>query len=638
MSTPAIYSTLAVGAVWQQNYQGQWGSDGGPIDIKPPSDSIASFSQRLDVENFILAPGGLITTTIPENPEDPNDQLTKRKVGTSQAAAHVTGAVVLLQEIAAQYDIRLTPEQIQNYLIDNADLIFDGDDENSNVTPTNTSYPRINIYQSAIALRDDILLNHEIDGSITQIADNTALFTTGLKAFIGKDGSLEVGNKDVDFYRINSATAGILEIDIDSESETSITDSVDSVIGLFNESGDRLGLNNNSYTKDALLRYQIQADTNYYVAVTGSGNQDFDPLALGSGLGGDTGEYIFNSRLLSLDAVNSINNNTIDSKLVQNVSLDQTISEYIGEDNGFIIGAEDVDLYRFVAIADGEIKIRVSADQKDSTNTFLRLFDANGKEIDFNDDESSSSTDSFLQAEVQAGSQYYIGVNGYSKAAANYDPLTGFDAAPGSQGKYTLRISDSEDSLDLLNISDELITEADFVHNPQQYMSAIRDFDGNNLGSFESWQNIGSVDIQGDGDAEYILVNPVIGRWATVGVDSQGSIDFANYGQGGDTRVVGVYQDPLIAAGKVEAGSPFDSQQRFQNDLYRDNLELLEARDYDGDRLQETYFRLKDGTAVLHAYMHADGNIQYANYQSASDLEQYMIDHAIDESIWGDWL
>ena len=74
------------------------------------------------------------------------------------------------------------------------------------------------------------------------------------------------------------------------------------------------------------------------------------------------------------------------------------------------------------------------------------------------------------------------------------------------------------------------------------------------------------------------------------------------------------------------------------NDLYRDNLELLEAGDYDGDGLQETYFRLKDDIAVLHAYMHADGNIQYANYQSASDLEQYMIDHAIDELIWSDWL
>lgn len=72
------------------------------------------------MENFIFAPGGLITTTVLENANDPNDPLTGRKLGTSQTTAHVTGAVVLLQDIAAQYDLRLTPEQIQDYLIDNA--------------------------------------------------------------------------------------------------------------------------------------------------------------------------------------------------------------------------------------------------------------------------------------------------------------------------------------------------------------------------------------------------------------------------------------------------------------------------------------------------------------------------------------
>jgi hypothetical protein len=69
-----------------------------------------------------------------------------------------------------------------------------------------------------------------------------------------------------------------------------------------------------------------------------------------------------------------------------------------------------------------------------------------------------------------------------------------------------------------------------------------------------------------------------------------------------------------------------------------DNLELLAADDYDGDGLQETYFRLGDSTAVLHAYMHADGNIQYANYQSESDLQQFMSDNGVNQSVWGEWL
>lgn len=174
--------------------------------------------------------------------------------------------------------------------------------------------------------------------------------------------------------------------------------------------------------------------------------------------------------------------------------------------------------------------------------------------------------------------------------------------------------------------------------NPFGGMDKIRDFDGNYLGSSESWKYLGAVDIQGDGDIEYVLSNSAIGRWATVGINSQGSIDFSNYGEGGDTRIVGIYQDPLIAIGQVKAGSPFDSQQRFQNDLFRDNLELLAADDYDKDDLQEAYFRLRDGTAVLHAYMHADGNIQYANYQSALDLELFMTNNGVEEAVWGDWL
>jgi hypothetical protein len=188
------------------------------------------------------------------------------------------------------------------------------------------------------------------------------------------------------------------------------------------------------------------------------------------------------------------------------------------------------------------------------------------------------------------------------------------------------------------NSSSDSLTVQEFLPDSSQYIGAIRDFDGNDLGSAEGWKGIGDVDIQGDGDTEYVFVNPIIGRWASVGADSNNLIDFTNYGQGGDTRVVGIYIDPLVESGEVVRGSAFDSQRRFQNDLYIDNLTLLAGDDYDGNGLQETYFRVNDGTAVLHAYMHADGNIQYANYQSEADLEQFMTANGIDSSVWGDWL
>lgn len=155
-------------------------------------------------------------------------------------------------------------------------------------------------------------------------------------------------------------------------------------------------------------------------------------------------------------------------------------------------------------------------------------------------------------------------------------------------------------------------------------ISAVRDFDGNDLGAGDDWRLIGAADVQNDNDAEWIYINPTLGRWATIGPDPMGVVDYSEHGAGGDTRVVGIYVDPLIALGEVEAGSAQDSQQRLQRDLSADRLELIAAHDFDADGFQEIYFRIADGTAWLRSIMHADGNVQYANYQSETQVEAYL--------------
>ena len=182
----------------------------------------------------------------------------------------------------------------------------------------------------------------------------------------------------------------------------------------------------------------------------------------------------------------------------------------------------------------------------------------------------------------------------------------------------------------------------DFVsHDPTAYqtaMNAIRDFDGNDLGGHGGWQHIGAVDANGDGDMDQILVNSAIGRLATVGTAEDGLVYFRDHGWAGETRIAGIYIDPLVELGMVEAGGPEDSQRRFQNDLDIGNIaHVLGAGDYDGDGVQEMYFALTDGTAFLRATMHHDGNIQYANYQSRAQLVAYMNEHGIDSSTYRDW-
>jgi hypothetical protein len=172
----------------------------------------------------------------------------------------------------------------------------------------------------------------------------------------------------------------------------------------------------------------------------------------------------------------------------------------------------------------------------------------------------------------------------------------------------------------------------------QDAMDAIRDFDGNALGGDGAWLRIGSADINGDGDVDQILVNDAIGRFATVGTAPDGLTYFEDYSWAGETRVAGIYIDPLVQSGDVEAGSDNDSQRRFQNDLQIENINrVLGADDYDGDGVWEVYFALTDGTAYLRALMHEDGNIRYANYQSEQEVIDYLTANGYDESTFGDW-
>lgn len=178
----------------------------------------------------------------------------------------------------------------------------------------------------------------------------------------------------------------------------------------------------------------------------------------------------------------------------------------------------------------------------------------------------------------------------------------------------------------------------DFNANPTTYMGPIRDFDGYDLGGASSWQLIGTADTNGNGTVEHILVNKTLGRWAEVSAASDGKVYFGDYSWAGETRVVGLYVDPLVAQGAVVKGSAQDSQRRFANDLTIGNIgSILGAADYNHDGLQEIYFALTDHTAYLHAYMHADGNIQYANYQSQQQVVDYLAASGWASSTWSGW-
>ena len=196
------------------------------------------------------------------------------------------------------------------------------------------------------------------------------------------------------------------------------------------------------------------------------------------------------------------------------------------------------------------------------------------------------------------------------------------------------------------------------------HLAHIKDFDGNLHANTESVSNElknaykyqGKVDVNNDGFLEAIYTNKVSGRWVTGKIDNvTGAIDYDDYGAGGGTRIIGIYDDPLIAVGNANGGflddgvtpAPakfgaigsdrylvvngetidrlaFNSQVRFQDDLLNDNLTLKASGDYDGDGYREVYWQVKDSDVFLRSLMHKDGNIKYANYQNKAQMINYL--------------
>ena len=435
---PAISSTIAVGAVWQDNSRASIAWQDGSIDYSTGADRIPAFSQRLDAENFIFAPGAVITSTLPNN-------RIGESAGTSQASPHVAGVVALLQEASLQFDDRtLTPAEVNEILRTTGDRIFDGDDEDDNVTNTETNYLRVNVYNAVAEIKRRANITVPVRNSNDTIsqAERITLPVSDRLEEIGRDEVEQAGDKDVDFYLFNLDESGVLEIDVDAPSANPLN----SVVSLFDGEGRRLAVQDNNNSNDSNLRFLVDTNTDYYLAVTGADNQNFDPLIAGSGTRGDTGRYNLNARLSNASGSTNLVDNTIDSPAVRTIDLEQTLFGNLGHDNGLAIGNQDVDLYRFTSTNSELVELETIADEQFSADTYLRLFDRSGQEIAANNDISSSNRASSIQFEAIAGEEYYVGVNGNSFAGRQYSPLTEANRAAGSLGNYNLRLSSSDDT------------------------------------------------------------------------------------------------------------------------------------------------------------------------------------------------
>ncbi len=261
---------------------------------------------------------------------------------------------------------------------------------------------------------------------------------------------------DVDFYSFNVLAGQVVDFDVDTSSGNA---GLGSYLRLFDVSGSQLAFNDNAtapgentLNRDAYLRYTFQSAGTYYIAISNESNTQYDPVTGDNDFSDGpnaTGTYLLTVQALAAD---------LDDSLSEASPLGAVRTTPISS-NAAINPDIDVDMYSFQVQAGQTVDFDIDTTLNGSggLGSYLRLFDASGVQLAFNDDanapgENTIGFDAYLRYTFQATGTYYIGVSNFNNI--NYDPLTGnVDAAGGSDaiGSYRLIVralpNDTDDSI-----------------------------------------------------------------------------------------------------------------------------------------------------------------------------------------------
>ncbi len=262
--------------------------------------------------------------------------------------------------------------------------------------------------------------NNDLNGAIPQAADATTLPFSGRAGSIGTDLGEQVGDRDVDIFRIKPTTNGILEIDIDSFSLSGNSTPVDAVLRLFDGNGTLLATSDDVDGPDPILQISVPKNRDYYIGVSGKGNASYDPFVLGSGSPGETGTYQLSVRVRSASSSASLSDDAIGNAAIQNITFGNRQIGTIGMDDGFVRGSGDVDLYKLVAPTSGPVEARARTLSSFGADTFLRILDSSGNVLVSNVNIDTSSVDSRVQFNAVSGRTYYVSVSGSKGTTGEY--------------------------------------------------------------------------------------------------------------------------------------------------------------------------------------------------------------------------
>ena len=255
---------------------------------------------------------------------------------------------------------------------------------------------------------------------------------------------------DIDLYRFELEQGQGITLDIDTINLTQDPTKFDSYLRVFDADGNELSSNDDfagsdASSLDSYLGFIANATGQYYVGVSDTVNRDYNPIEVEElDLAEDNfvpGNYDLSLKIVPVESDADPDNTVAEAIALSFDNETQIVREEITTES-------DVDLYEIEIGEAKGIKLNINAERNDSDlDSYLRIFDADGKEVAFNDnseDLDNLTLDSILAFAPETSGKYYIGVSSAGNfdydavngdTNLNFSPNTGF-----STGNYELQL------------------------------------------------------------------------------------------------------------------------------------------------------------------------------------------------------
>ncbi len=243
--------------------------------------------------------------------------------------------------------------------------------------------------------------------------------------------------RDVDMYRFTVAAGQRVMFDVDNNGSP-----LNGYMRLFDSTGNQLGANDNAVAPGETLHispfldYTFARGGTYYVAVSGKGNEQYDPITgEGDRSNATQGGYSLDIRTRAAVAQSDGNDRLATAAAIP------INSTYLHQDITF---ATDVDMFKFTARAGQRLGFDVDTNGS-PLNGYMRLFNAAGTQLAANDNGAAPGetlhVSPYIEYTFATAGTYYVGISG--KGNQNYNLTTGSGDTAGSTGAFTLTMNDT---------------------------------------------------------------------------------------------------------------------------------------------------------------------------------------------------